>query len=104
MQACVFSGSKQTLCPDVLDDVDVAKDKQLLLMISSIGTNLFLVAAHELGHSLGLFHSANTEALMYPVYKSSTDLTRFRLSQDDVEGIQFLYGERNRQRESLRLL
>lgn len=56
------------------------------------GTNLFLVAAHELGHSLGLFHSANTEALMYPVYKSSTDLTRFRLSQDDVEGIQFLYG------------
>ncbi|KAL6093239.1 hypothetical protein STEG23_006769 [Scotinomys teguina] len=56
------------------------------------GTNLFLVAAHELGHSLGLFHSTKTEALMYPVYKSSTDLARFRLSQDDVEGIQSLYG------------
>ncbi|KAK7812797.1 hypothetical protein U0070_019823, partial [Myodes glareolus] len=56
------------------------------------GTNLFLVAAHELGHSLGLFHSDKTEALMYPVYKSSTDLARFRLSQDDVDGIQSLYG------------
>ncbi|XP_020023665.1 stromelysin-1-like [Castor canadensis] len=56
------------------------------------GTNLFLVAAHELGHSLGLFHSANTEALMYPVYKSATNLARFRLSQDDVDGIQSLYG------------
>ncbi|XP_051011708.1 stromelysin-1 [Acomys russatus] len=56
------------------------------------GTNLFLVAAHELGHSLGLFHSAKAEALMYPVYKSSSDLARFHLSQDDVEGIQSLYG------------
>uniref|UniRef100_K7DE67 Stromelysin-1 n=1 Tax=Pan troglodytes TaxID=9598 RepID=K7DE67_PANTR len=56
------------------------------------GTNLFLVAAHELGHSLGLFHSANTEALMYPLYHSLTDLTRFRLSQDDINGIQSLYG------------
>ncbi|XP_008828166.1 stromelysin-1 [Nannospalax galili] len=56
------------------------------------GTNLFLVAAHELGHSLGLFHSAKPEALMYPVYKPSTNLAGFQLSQDDVDGIQSLYG------------
>lgn len=56
------------------------------------GTNLFFVAAHELGHALGLFHSANPEALMYPVYRSFKDLAGFRLSQDDVDGIQFLYG------------
>ncbi|XP_004469580.1 stromelysin-2 [Dasypus novemcinctus] len=56
------------------------------------GTNMFLVAAHELGHSLGLSHSDNTEALMYPVYNSRTDLARFRLSRDDVAGIQSLYG------------
>ncbi|XP_002708607.2 stromelysin-2 [Oryctolagus cuniculus] len=59
---------------------------------SASGTNLFLAAAHELGHSLGLFHSANPEALMYPVYNTFTDLARFRLSQDDVDGIQSLYG------------
>lgn len=63
-------------------------------MISKIGTNLFLVAAHELGHSLGLFHSADPRALMYPVYNTLIDLARFRLSQDDVDGIQSLYGER----------
>ncbi|XP_037694738.1 stromelysin-1-like [Choloepus didactylus] len=56
------------------------------------GTNVFLVAAHELGHSLGLYHSANPDALMYPVYNPLTDLARFRLSQDDVSGIQYLYG------------
>uniref|UniRef100_G1LUK6 Stromelysin-1 n=1 Tax=Ailuropoda melanoleuca TaxID=9646 RepID=G1LUK6_AILME len=56
------------------------------------GTNLFLVAAHELGHSLGLFHSADPRALMYPVYNARTDLARLRLSQDDVAGIQSLYG------------
>ncbi|XP_006833838.1 PREDICTED: stromelysin-1 [Chrysochloris asiatica] len=56
------------------------------------GTNLFLVAAHELGHSLGLFHSNNIEALMYPLYNPLTDLARFHLSQDDVNGIQSLYG------------
>ncbi|KAF6333572.1 matrix metallopeptidase 10 [Rhinolophus ferrumequinum] len=56
------------------------------------GTNLFYVAAHELGHSLGLQHSANAEALMYPIYNTLTDLAPFRLSQDDVNGIQSLYG------------
>ncbi|XP_057604714.1 stromelysin-1-like [Hippopotamus amphibius kiboko] len=56
------------------------------------GVNLFLVAAHELGHSLGLQHSTDPEALMYPVYNPLTDLTRFHLSQDDVNGIQSLYG------------
>ncbi|XP_004874083.2 stromelysin-1-like [Heterocephalus glaber] len=71
---------------------DAHFDDDELWTRDTTGTNLFLVAAHELGHSLGLFHSANTEALMYPVYNSFTDLTRFRLSQDDVDGIQSLYG------------
>lgn len=62
-------------------------------MVSQTGTNLFLVAAHELGHSLGLFHSNNKESLMYPVYRFSTSQAHFRLSQDDIEGIQSLYGE-----------
>uniref|UniRef100_A0A4W3HQE4 interstitial collagenase n=1 Tax=Callorhinchus milii TaxID=7868 RepID=A0A4W3HQE4_CALMI len=55
------------------------------------GYNLFLVAAHEFGHALGLAHSRDAGALMYPVY-AYTDVTRFALPQDDVDGIQALYG------------
>ena len=61
-------------------------------MIFQIGINLFIIAAHELGHSLDLFHSADPSALMYPVYNVLADLARFHLSQDDVNGIQSLYG------------
>ncbi|XP_008520987.2 stromelysin-1 [Equus przewalskii] len=56
------------------------------------GINFLLVAAHELGHSLGLYHSTNTEALMYPLYNTLKGPARVRLSQDDVTGIQSLYG------------
>ncbi|XP_069058469.1 matrix metalloproteinase-18-like [Pleurodeles waltl] len=57
----------------------------------STGFNLFLVAAHEFGHSLGLSHSNDRRALMFPTY-SYTDPARFQLPKDDVNGIQALYG------------
>lgn len=57
------------------------------------GYVLFLVAAHEFGHSLGLSHSDDPGALMFPVY-SYNDPDTFVLPQDDVRGIQFLYGKR----------
>ncbi|XP_077079492.1 matrix metalloproteinase-9 [Siphateles boraxobius] len=53
------------------------------------GYSLFLVAAHEFGHALGLDHSKIKDALMYPMYKYVED---FSLNQDDIEGIQYLYG------------
>uniref|UniRef100_A0A663EKG0 Peptidase metallopeptidase domain-containing protein n=1 Tax=Aquila chrysaetos chrysaetos TaxID=223781 RepID=A0A663EKG0_AQUCH len=55
------------------------------------GYNLFLVAAHELGHSLGLGHSNVFGALMYPIYMAR-DTRDYRLPQDDIDGIQALYG------------
>ncbi|KAM9602058.1 matrilysin [Morphnus guianensis] len=56
--------------------------------------NLFLVAAHEFGHSLGLAHSNDREALMYPIYSYVNPAT-FRLSEDDRRGIQKLYGRKS---------
>lgn len=51
-----------------------------------------MVAAHEFGHSLGLTHSDDPGALMYPVYNYRNPDT-FILPRDDVNGIQSLYGE-----------
>ncbi|XP_021484219.1 neutrophil collagenase [Meriones unguiculatus] len=56
--------------------------------------NLFLVAAHEFGHSLGLSHSTDPGALMYPNY-AYRDPSTYSLPQDDINGIQTLYGPSN---------
>lgn len=58
------------------------------------GYNLFIVVAHELGHSLGLSHSSDPGALMYPTY-AYTDPNEFILPQDDIDGIQAIYGKKN---------
>ncbi|XP_072259145.1 neutrophil collagenase-like isoform X2 [Pyxicephalus adspersus] len=55
--------------------------------------NLFLVAAHEFGHSLGLEHSNNPSALMFPNYRY-VNTEGYRLPEDDVVRIQALYGRR----------
>ncbi|CAH8504553.1 unnamed protein product [Schistosoma turkestanicum] len=52
--------------------------------------NLISVAAHELGHSLGLGHSSVPTAIMYPYYTRSWE--KVKLDPDDIAGIQQIYG------------
>ena len=62
----------------------------LNLPISSSGYNVFQVAAHEFGHSLGLTHSTVEGALMHPYYAGYTPIDEYVLPQDDIDGL--LYG------------
>ncbi|KAK7307182.1 hypothetical protein VNO77_40012 [Canavalia gladiata] len=48
------------------------------------------VAVHEIGHLLGLGHSSVEEAIMYPSISSRT--RKVELVDDDIQGIQKLYG------------
>ena len=50
--------------------------------------DLETVAAHEIGHTLGLAHSGDPSALMYPSYGG---VHRY-LAQDDIAGAQEIYG------------
>lgn len=53
--------------------------------------DLVTVAAHEIGHALGLGHSNVACALMNPFYNGSQ---RY-LAQDDIDGIRAIYGNRS---------
>ncbi|KFQ34693.1 Matrix metalloproteinase-28, partial [Mesitornis unicolor] len=58
---------------------------------SGKGRNLFVVVAHEVGHTLGLEHSPVRSALMSPYYKKLGK--DFVLSWDDILAVQNLYGK-----------
>lgn len=51
---------------------------------------MYHVAAHEVGHSLGLMHDGDIESLMFSSYNYYGDNL---LTQRDIDAIQALYGE-----------
>lgn len=59
---------------------------------ASSGILLLQVAIHEIGHLLGLSHSQDESAIMFAFYSPE----RTNLTQDDINGIQALYGPPSR--------
>lgn len=55
--------------------------------------DLLGAAIHELGHSLGLAHSTLNGANMYPTFLRHTGPGSGHLTEDDINGIQAIYGE-----------
>ncbi|GAU90153.1 hypothetical protein RvY_02613 [Ramazzottius varieornatus] len=55
------------------------------------GINLLQVATQEIGHALGLAHSDDPNAVMWPFYVGFEE--NFQLGQDDINAIRALYGD-----------
>uniref|UniRef100_A0A915L2D8 Peptidase metallopeptidase domain-containing protein n=1 Tax=Romanomermis culicivorax TaxID=13658 RepID=A0A915L2D8_ROMCU len=64
---------------------------ELWTIDSEQGIDLRYVTLHETGHALGLRHSKNKDAIMYPIYKKGNSRSTIHLSEDDALGIKYLY-------------
>ncbi|XP_031345608.1 matrix metalloproteinase-19-like [Photinus pyralis] len=67
----------------------VILDKDETWTMEGEGVNLFQIAIHEIGHSLGLGHSSKRSSVMYPYYLGYN--RNAGLDIDDIKGITTLY-------------
>lgn len=51
--------------------------------------SLLYTAVHEIGHALGLKHSDVQSSVMWPIARNGKPV----LDQDDIDGINYLYGK-----------
>lgn len=77
--------------PGSFGDVHFDDEETFTVKNQPGGVDLNWLALHELGHSLGLEHSSNKRAIMYPIYRGYHP--GLQLHRDDVMGIQQLYGK-----------
>ncbi len=77
---------------DIAGDCHFDEAETWSVNIPPSGIDLPTVALHELGHGLGLAHSNVSSAVMYAYYGGP----RRELTDDDVQGIQSIYGARFR--------
>ncbi|XP_004509890.1 metalloendoproteinase 2-MMP-like [Cicer arietinum] len=86
--AHAFSPTNGRFHLDAAEDWVVSGD----ISKSSLPTAVDLesVAVHEIGHLLGLGHSSVEDAIMFPTISSR--MKKVVLAEDDVRGIQYLYG------------
>ncbi len=72
------------------DAGDIFFNTTQLWQINGTSYDLMTVAIHELGHALGMGHSTDTAAAMYPNYIT----TKQAVDADDISGIQSIYSAR----------
>ena len=76
--------------PGISGDIHFDDDETWTINGEKDTTDYTWTALHEIGHALGLRHSNEQSAIMWPWftgYKPDTKLT-----QDDINGIQAIYG------------
>lgn len=86
--AHAFSPTNGRFHLDAAEDWVVSGDVTQSAMPTAV--DLESVAVHEIGHLLGLGHSSVEEAIMFPTISSRTK--KVVLAEDDILGIQYLYG------------
>ncbi|MFN7686640.1 MAG: matrixin family metalloprotease [Sphingobacteriales bacterium] len=76
---------------EIAGDIHFDDDERWILDNTPGGYDLLSVAVHELGHSLGLDHSNERDAIMFAFYSGKR-----ALHKDDIDGIRSVYGDKNR--------
>ena len=59
----------------------------------SVGVDLYSLALHEIGHILGMLHSNRRDSIMWPFEVPKPLDHEYTLHDDDIRGVQMLYGE-----------